>query len=577
MKNEANFFLKPIFDSHRQYEALRAYYVEGLSVEKISKRYGYTVNSFYVLLHRNRELKAEDFFIQKKGGRKKMEKGNPIRKRIIELRKKNYSVYDIQRMLVMEGKKISHVAIEGILKEEGFARLLRRKKEDKPFVDTVQPIQPQKASIHGCSYRNGRECKTDAGGVFLFIPYLVQLDLPGVVEKNGLPGSKMIPAINYILSIVGMKLLGKERYSHIMEYCFDEGLGLFAGLNVLPKKSAITDYSYRTSRDVHISIMQDIVKGLKEKIEIPGKSFNLDFHTIPYYGEKEEELEKNYVPRRGHAERSILTFIAQEGETNILCYTNAEVRKNEKNKEIIKFAKYWEEVKGEKPGCLVFDSQLTDYKTMRELEEMRIRFITLQKRGKKIISELGLLGKKSWKKINLEMPQRKYQTPSVFEEIITPKDYGEKLRRLAVTNFGHEEPTLIITNDFETSIRDLIVRYAHRTILENALSENIAFFHLDSLCSGVVLNADFSITWTLVANALYKLLAQKLKGFENAKAKTIFRNILNLKANIIIQNDDIIVQYERRRHNPTLIQAGYKDLSVKVPWWNNRSIHYTFR
>jgi len=39
---EARFFLEPVNALHRQYEALRAYFVDGLSSAEAARRFGYT-------------------------------------------------------------------------------------------------------------------------------------------------------------------------------------------------------------------------------------------------------------------------------------------------------------------------------------------------------------------------------------------------------------------------------------------------------------------------------------------------------------------------------------------------------
>jgi hypothetical protein len=79
--------------------------------------------------------------------------------------------------------------------------------------------------------------------VFLFAPFLAQLGIDEVVATAGLPGTQAIPATAYLLSFLALKLLGTERYAHVGEHGFDPGLGWFAGLNVLPKCTALSTYS----------------------------------------------------------------------------------------------------------------------------------------------------------------------------------------------------------------------------------------------------------------------------------------------------------------------------------------------
>jgi hypothetical protein len=77
----------------------------------------------------------------------------------------------------------------------------------------------------------------------LFLPLLARLRLDQLADAAGYPGSVMIPATGALLSLLSLKLLDKERRSHVNDFNFDEALGLFAGLNVLPKKSFLTEYS----------------------------------------------------------------------------------------------------------------------------------------------------------------------------------------------------------------------------------------------------------------------------------------------------------------------------------------------
>jgi hypothetical protein len=137
--------------------------------------------------------------------------------------------------------------------------------------------------------------RTRAAGVFLFVPLLARMGFDSLVHQAGYPGSKMIPADAALLSLLALKLLRKERLCHIDDYNVDEGLGLFAGLNVLPKKSFATDYSYRTQRRQQEMLLGTWVQKLSPILLPEAKAFSLDFHPIPYRGE-EAVLENHYSP-----------------------------------------------------------------------------------------------------------------------------------------------------------------------------------------------------------------------------------------------------------------------------------------
>ena len=94
---------------------------------------------------------------------------------------------------------------------------------------------PERSEIVSMADLDGMRFNSASAGVYLFAPFLHQLDISQVVRSAGLPGSKMIPSQNYLLSFLALKLLGTERYAHVGDHAFDPGLELFAGLNVLPK------------------------------------------------------------------------------------------------------------------------------------------------------------------------------------------------------------------------------------------------------------------------------------------------------------------------------------------------------
>ena len=128
----ASFFLKPANSTHRQYEALRAYFVEGLSSKEVAKRFGYTEGSFRVLAHNFRQNPQRPFFLPPAKGPHKAPKKDQVRQQVIALRKENLSIYDISNVLEKKGHRLCPVGVSFILKEEGFARLPRRRDEECP-------------------------------------------------------------------------------------------------------------------------------------------------------------------------------------------------------------------------------------------------------------------------------------------------------------------------------------------------------------------------------------------------------------------------------------------------------------
>ena len=224
--------------------------------------------------------------------------------------------------------------------------------------------------------------------MFLFLPLLAGLGFDALVRKAEYPGSKMIPADAALLSLLALKLLRKERLSHIDDFNADEALGLFAGLNVLPKKSFATDYSYRTKRKHQERLLGTWVKKLSPLLLPEAKAFSLDFHPIAYRGD-EAVLENHYIPCRGKAHRSIQTFFAQEHENQVFCYANANLTRDEQSQEVLRFADYWKALTGQEPEWLYFDSKLTTYAELSELDSRDIYFVTIRRRGSTIVKRLN--------------------------------------------------------------------------------------------------------------------------------------------------------------------------------------------
>jgi transposase len=230
-------FLQPANSTHRQYEALRAFFVEGLSSSQVAQRFGYTPGSFRVLAHHFRQNPQRAFFLPPTKGTSPTRKGQRLRQQVIALRKQNLSIYDINRALNNEGHSLSPVAVSDILKTEGFARLPRRRDEERP--QTPRPEAAQVADVRQLDLSE-RQFHTQFGGLFLLMPLLVSVGLDGLLKRAGFPGSKMVPAPAAMRSLLALKLFGNARHSHFMSHVFDEGLALFAGVNVIPKRSFLT-------------------------------------------------------------------------------------------------------------------------------------------------------------------------------------------------------------------------------------------------------------------------------------------------------------------------------------------------
>jgi hypothetical protein len=421
------------------------------------------------------------------------------------------------------------------------------------------------------------QLRTRAAGLFLFVPLLARMGFDALVHHAGYPGSKMVPADAALLSLLAMKLLRKERLSHIDDFNIDEGLALFAGLNVLPKKSFATDYSYRTGRKQQETLLGSWVKKLSPILFPEAKSFSLDFHPIPYRGE-EAVLENHYIPCRGQACPSVQTFFAQVHEKQVFCYANANLTRDEQTHEVIRFAEHWKELTGENPQWLYFDSKLTTQQGLSELNTRHIYFVTIRRRGSAILKRLEQSPGQNWKSATIDIPKRRNKRIRYLDERIQLDDYNGTLRQIAVTGLGREQPTLFLTNHPDASPRQMITNYARRNGIEDGLGTNVNFFHMDNVSSEVRLNVDLDVTLTVIANSCYRWLAGMLKGFDHAKPKQLSRKFIETSGMIEVLPHRILrVTFDRRCHNPILREADLEKECPPIPWLNGYQIEFVYR
>jgi transposase len=572
LTDETRFFLEPASAAQRQYEALRAYFVDGASTEEVAGRFGYTQGSFRVLCHHFRREKP-DFFRELKRGPRTQPKKGAVRELILAMRKQNLSIYDIESTLKDKGTPLSCTAIWEILREEGFSRLPRRGDEER--AGGARPEIAEVANRQAFAM-SPRRFETQLGGLYLFLPFLVGCDFPGLVRKAGYPGSEMIPPTQALLSLLALKLSGKERKSHVMDLVFDEGVALFAGLNVVPKTTYLSAYSDSISPKMNESFRARWVAVLREEGLVSGESFNLDFHTIPFFGE-DDFVERHYLAKRSRSQKSILVFLAQDADSQVFCYSCADLLKREQAGEVLRFVKFWKKTYGELPAELVFDSKLTTYENLNRLNKMGITFMTLRRRSPGLRREMANIPRSAWRTIHLEVPHRTYQNPKIIDRKVKISDYEGPIRQLFITDLGHEEPTVLLTNDLKTSAAKRITRYAKRMLIENSLADSVDFFHLDTLSAAIRIRVDFDIMLTEIASGLYRIIARLLPGFETAKARQIFRHFLDTPAQIRIGEYDVEVTYPKRAHNPLLIAAGFAEKTTPIPWWTNNQLTLRFR
>lgn len=566
----AKFFKYPATPGQRQYEALRAYYIDKVPGLEVARRYQYTYSAFNSL---KQKFKSGfiNFFITPPKGPKGSRISTDIRQKIIDYRKQKLSAYQIAEIFETLEDPISVSTIGRILEEEGFPKLPRRT-QLKIGLTKNNTTTPEYAAPIDFSNLKTYEVDCAVGGIFLFAPLLEHFKISDVIKKAKLPSSAKIGAFNYVMSMLALKLVGKERLSQINDFNFDKGLGLFAGLNVLPKATAISTYSFRLDQKTISRFMKNFVAVQNQYKLYRSGTINLDFHTIQHYGE-DAVLEEHWAGAKNKRVKGALTFIAQDCDSRCQIYVNADIHKRDADNEILSFVKFWQSIRGKFKQTLVFDSKLTTYENLLALDSDGITFITLRRRGQKLVEDALALSRDDWKRITLDSPNRKYPKPFTYDSMIELKGYGQ-IRQIIMRDHGREEPAFFITNDLKSTTESIINRYAKRWNVENSIDEAVQFFHLNALSSPILIKIHFDVLLTMIADTLYYQFALMLRGFEMCEAKKIFRHFIDMPAKITVSENEIVVKYPLRAHSPVLRSAGLDKWIEPISWLGNRKLKF---
>jgi len=571
---DRKFFLYPEFDWQRRYEALRASFVERLPAKVVAERFRYTPEYIHLLRHQFIHGKIDFSEPVPEGITKRHVVNAEVRKKIRHWREQRLSAGEITELLSEEGIEISVRTVERVLREEGFPKLPRRTRLKTGFTISGAEVPESSVSV-SIGELEGRTFDSDSAGIFLFAPFLPKLGIGEIAHAAGLPETKAIPARSYLLSFLALKLLGTERYAHVGDHAFDPALGVFAGLNVLPKCTSMSTYSYSLD-DVHILRLQKAFVSNASRIGLyDGKYVNLDFHTVPHFGE-ESVLEEHWAGARNKRMKGALTLFAQDGESKLILYTDADIRHSESDDQVLEFLSFWNHIRRGIRPTLVFDSKFTSYQKLSELNaDHGIKFITLRRRGKNLIEKAENLS--PWRRIEIPHDKRKYKNPQVHESMITLRGYEGEIRQVVLRGNGREHPAFLITNDFNMPVELVVGNYARRWRVENGIAEAVKFFHLNALSSPILVKVHFDVAMTMIADTLYSMLAKKLRGFEDCDAPKLYRHFVRGKGTISIRNQTVTVTYPRRAHNPILRSVQWDQLPEVAPGIENVRLQLRFK
>ena len=573
-----DYFLKHNTIAQKQYEALRAFFVDKLSAKETAEKFGYTLRAFNSLVtdfrtNLKQELLSQDdpFFQVRKKGRGIKKDTDDLLKLIIEMRKKNYSVTDIKTTLDSKNYSVSERYISLMLNKQGFARLPRRSNKFKATLD-----RPRITAAKSMMIDFESECFTSRStGILLFLPYLEKYGIIQAIAESDYPETTSIDRISSILAFQALKLNNFRRYSADDLWCMDRGLGLFAGLNVLPKVAWYSSYSHRITREMNIHFLKKLHR-IWQNNGLLGDTINLDFVTVPYWGD-DDHLENNWSGKRGKSLASMLCVLAQDPDSGIIDYGDFDVRHNNEHLVVLEFLDFYK--KDNPPGddlkYLVFDSKFTNYQNLKKLDNNGIKFVTIRRRGKNLVEQINNIAPANWKKIRVMTADGKGRTLKANDQNVFLKGYDDTIRQIAITGHGKIKPALIITNEFDLKLEAIIRKYSRRWLVEKTIAEQTEFFHLNNISSSMVIKVDFDLTMTILAHNLYRLFAMDLNRCSHFTDIRLYEKFISNSGEITIADDKIEVKMKKKRDLPELLTIMNQYNNINISWLGNKPIAFS--
>jgi hypothetical protein len=350
----------------------------------------------------------------------------------------------------------------------------------------------------------------------------------------------------------------------------DRGLGLFAGLNVLPKTAWFTSYSHRVTSEMNRAFLTKLHQLWLSKGWL-GDTANMDFTTIPYWGDG-EHLENNWSGKRGKALESMLAVLAHNPDTGIIDYGNANVLHKNECSVVLEYLDFYSTNKNKDLKYLIFDSKFTNYQNLNELNKQNVKFVTIRRRGKKTVERIREIPANAWATKRVEMAGNKHRSLKVYEETVALKDYQGEIRQIIITGNGKTKPAIIITNDFELNIEKIIRKYARRWLVEKTISEQIEFFHLNHVSSSMVIKVDFDLTMSILAYNIYRILASGLQRYEHLTAQSLYEKFIANQGDIEINGHQIVIKLKKKRTLPLILESMKNFEPVRYPFLENKQL-----
>ena len=561
----AEYFTVPQNSYHKQYLAMRDFLHNNMSAEETAKKYGYTKATIYSLARDFKKMHQEDkldlyLFAAPQFGRPQQPDTNKTKNEIIALRKHYLSVDDIKEKLDATGKQVSEAFIYKAIKAAGFAKLPKRTKTAKLETMATSIIA---APVAKKLTSTAEIFSSSNAGILCFLPIIIHNKIDELIKNSAYPETKTISKVNAILSFVALKLSSIQRYSKDDLWCMDRGLGLFAGLNVLPKASWFSSYSHGVTREMNLAFLQ-AMNQLWQSSGLLNDTANMDFTTIPYWGD-DAHLENNWSGTRHTALTSILAALAHDPDTGIITYGDADIQHRNEKDVAVEFLDFYKKT-NPKLKYLVFDSKFTTYQNLKRLDTDGVKFITIRRRGEAIVAELNQLPKTAWKQIRVMAGTGKNRLISIHDSKIFLRGYEQEVRQIAILGKNRIQPALIITNDFELSQAEIVRKYAKRWLVEKTISEEVHFFHFNRVSSSMVIKVDFDLTMTILAYNLYRLIAKELPRYERTTAVKLYEKFISNGGKVTINDEEITIALKKKRHLPAILSTMQNLAPCKASW-----------
>ena len=579
-----DYFSNPRLATHRQYLALRKFFVDGASADEAAQEFGYKPTAIYSFARNFKQrLKecqeaggGEDPFFQiLRTGPKEVDRKGDDAQLVIEYRKKMLSIPEIEILMSGIGRPMSAGLIGDILQENGFTRMPKRDRATKE--ETYRNsgyAQLAEAPVSKIAMFNTIEpfVPSRGAGLLCFLPVIKKYGIDTLIEESMYPGTTKIPRLNAILCFLALKLSSFERYGHDDAWCMDRGLGMFAGLNVLPKTTWFSIYSDKVTRDMNAAFLKSCNRAWDANGLI-GDTANMDFATVPYWGDP-DTFERNWSGTRKKAIESIEAALAHDPDTGIICYGDTTVLHENRDEVVLEFLDFYhiDEHQGKKPLYLVFDSKFTVLENLGRLDDKGVKFLTIQRKSGKQQKKAAAI--KDWKTARVGLENHKSREIAYAESETVNYRYGKgkRLRQVFIKG-SHVKHSCIITNDFGLKGEQIVQKYARRWMIENEIQEHIDFFHLNRNSSGIVIKVDFDLTMTILAHNLYRLLAGEIPRYRHCTAKKIFNSFIDCFGEYSIGDTAVDVKLNLRRGTQLLLAALPKE-QFSYQWIGGKEFNF---